>query len=472
MIFPEQGFLRECQSILTLYLGTILAGFNMGFSAIAIPDIQSELEIRQNTNYTESQFVLPSIDATGEQLSWFASSVNIGQIIGCFCGGYIAGKYGPKFAIQISCIIGVVGWLLMSVSPHLSLLIIGRIICGFGSSFSSANCSMLVAQFSSKRWRGAFLSLFALMVGTGILISYILGAGLYWRYVAAVPPILYFLLCGALFFIPESPIWLLGHKGERQAKDSLVWLRCTDDVDDEIVEIKATMEKQSHGLTMKEAMKNLSKPNIRTPFLIILFNFFFIMFSGPFAVIFYSVDIYKNSGVQANDHVAAIISAAVRVGGGIIGIFLIQRFPRVKLAALSINIMGLSMTILGVALYFKSIGFEGQLIQTLPLIFVTLYMFAFGAGAGPLQWVLLAELLPPEYKVLSGLIGSCATGVVFIVTKAFPTMLIHLTPHGTYWLFASVALSSNFFYIFLVPESKGKTPLEMQKMFNKTKDDN
>ena len=54
---------------------------------------------------------------------------------------------------------------------------------------------------------------------------------------------------------------------------------------------------------------------IRTPFLIILFNFFFIMFSGPFAVIFYSVDIYKNSGVQANDHVAAIISAAVRVGG-------------------------------------------------------------------------------------------------------------------------------------------------------------
>ena len=39
------------------------------------------------------------------------------------------------------------------------------------------------------------------------------------------------------------------------------------------------------------------------------------MFSGPFVVVFYSVEIYKNSGVEVNEHVAAIISAAVRVGG-------------------------------------------------------------------------------------------------------------------------------------------------------------
>ena len=45
------------------------------------------------------------------------------------------------------------------------------------------------------------------------------------RYVATIPPILYFILFGVFFFIPESPIWLLGHKEESQAKKSLAWLR-------------------------------------------------------------------------------------------------------------------------------------------------------------------------------------------------------------------------------------------------------
>ena len=79
--------------------------------------------------------------------------------------------------------------------------------------------------FSSMKWRGAFLSLFALMVGFGILLCYSLGIGLYWRYVATVPPILYILLAIGLCFIPESPIWLLGHKGESEAREALQWIR-------------------------------------------------------------------------------------------------------------------------------------------------------------------------------------------------------------------------------------------------------
>ena len=75
------------------------------------------------------------------------------------------------------------------------------------------------------KWRGIFLSLFALMVGFGILICYSFGIELSWRYVASLPPVLYILLAIALFFIPESPIWLLGHKGDQEARKALQWLR-------------------------------------------------------------------------------------------------------------------------------------------------------------------------------------------------------------------------------------------------------
>ena len=57
------------------------------------------------------------------------------------------------------------------------------------------------------------------------------------------------------------------------------------------------------------------------------------------------------------------------------------------------------------------------------------------------------------------------TIAVFLVTKLFPTRLASLSPPATYWAFASVSLASNFFYFFLMPETRGKTALEVKQMF-------
>jgi hypothetical protein len=40
------------------------------------------------------------------------------------------------------------------------------------------------------------------------------------------------------------------------------------------------------------------------------------------------------------------------------------------------------------------------------LIAVITYMVGFCGGVGPLQWVWIGELVPPEYKIFSGLIIS------------------------------------------------------------------
>lgn len=78
---------------------------------------------------------------------------------------------------------------------------------------------------SSMKLRAGFLSLFTLMLGAGILLCYCVGTGLYWRYAASVPPVLYILLVVGLCFVPESPIWLLGHMGHTEARVALKWLR-------------------------------------------------------------------------------------------------------------------------------------------------------------------------------------------------------------------------------------------------------
>ena len=80
----DPGLRRELQAILTLYIGPLLSGFSMGFSAVAVPDMKEEMRLEIKLNFScpalptrpcfrsnSSLSVIPAIQATGEQLSWF-----------------------------------------------------------------------------------------------------------------------------------------------------------------------------------------------------------------------------------------------------------------------------------------------------------------------------------------------------------------------------------------------------------------
>ena len=229
--------------------------------------------------------------------------------------------------------------------------------------------------------------------------------------------------------------------------------------------MQETKENQDHGLTMTEAIRNLRRSEIRTPFLLIFTSYLFVMWSGPIVIVFYAVEIFEKAGAT-DQYMSAIISASVRVLGGVVGIFIIRLMPRVRLAMVSMTLLSVSMFTLGAVFYVKQYH-QSQLLDILPVCCVALYQFSYGAGVSPLGHVFLGELMPPEYKVLAGLNLSLTVMSIFITTKMFPTMLELLGPHWTYWMFGSVALISNAFYYFFVPETKGKSLVEIQKGFKK-----
>jgi len=307
--------------------------------------------------------------------------------------------------------------------------------------------------------------MFSFMIGIGILCCYSLGAGVYWRYVSFVPTIFCLIMTISMSFIPESPIWLLSHEGEDKAKSALQWLRYNEDVTEELNDLRATREQQSHGLTAMEAVKNLSSPHVGKPFLIICVNFFLILFSGPFVLVFYIVEIYKDAGLDVNDYIAAIISTIVRICGGITGIFLARKLPRRIHSMISCTLMGVSLIILGAVFYLKLNAWKSPILNILPVICVSLFQFSYGSGAGPLQWVFVGELLPPEYKVLSGILVSINATLMFIIIQIFPTLVENLSSFGTYWIFASFALSCNVLYYFVLPETKDLSLLEIKQLF-------
>ena len=69
---------------------------------------------------------------------------------------------------------------------------------------------------------------------------------------------------------------------------------------------------------------------------------------------------------------------------------------------------------------------------------------------------------------IAGLSVSIGTLAIFVITKIFPLLQTLLGQHGTYWLLGSVALSSNMFFYFFVPETKGKSYVEIQQHFGKS----
>ena len=74
--------------------------------------------------------------------------------------------------------------------------------------------------------------------------------------------------------------------------------------------------------------------------------------------------------------------ASIRVAGGILGIFLVQKLPRVKLNMVMMTVMSLTMAALGSVLYVKEklpdCGCTS--LDVIPVIAATLNMFCFGAG--------------------------------------------------------------------------------------------
>jgi len=459
------GSWRECQAVLILYLGILLTGVNVGFSAVAIPDILAEASAATDENITS---VIPPINATREELSWFASSVDLGLITGSFFGGWLGSRFGPKRTISASSIPGILSWIIISTSSHLATLIVGRVLAGVSYSISVVNISLLVSQYSCKERRGAYLSLFTLAYSSGILLVYVLGSLLYWRIVAACPVVLYVLLALGLSLLPESPLWLLSNGARNDACRALQWLRGEDgDIERELEDLVRTQENQENKLGLKQALKNLQYPDIYRPFLLISVNFLLVTLTGAPAITYYAIQVFQDVGVAGGEYFSAIILGIVRVLGGIVAIFVIHKFPRTILANITVFVMAVCMIALGTILYIHPHMEDNVMPGVFSVVCIIIYMFFDNVAAAPLLFVWLGELLPPEYTVLSGVIGVYSGLVLFLLISVFPVMLVHLAPYGTFWLFASICLACNVFYVRFMPETKGMTILEIKTMFQR-----
>ena len=155
-----------------------------------------------------------------------------------------------------------------------------------------------------------------------------------------------------------------------------------------------------------------------------------------------------------------------------VSIFVVDKAGRRILLIVSGTIMALSLTTLG--LYFYIIYEIDPTIEEslswLPLATLTIFMIGYSVGFATLPFLLMGELLPSQYRnILGGIASSFNLLHTFLVLKLFTTLETAVGYYGVFWIYAANSFAATIFVYLFLPETKGKTLKEIEKLFTANK---
>ncbi len=412
---------------------------------------------------------------TPAQTGWAISSALVGCLIGAFISDFISGRFGRKASMFLAAIFFLACSVGTAVPETFSVFIIFRIVGGVGVGLASMVVPMYIAEIAPAEKRGALVAYNQLAIVIGIVVVYFVNylialqgdadwnLNFGWRYMfasEAIPSLLYLVL---VFFIPESPRWLL-EKGESARAGKI--LQRFNPV--ESVAILLTDVTASLAGNQKQSWKLLLSPGMRRALTVGIGLSVFQQITGINAILYYAPEIFKSFGSNAN---ASLLETSIlgvtNLIFTIVSIALVDKVGRKPLLIVGSLGMLASLAVVGYAAYHHLTG-------SWLLVFLMLFMGSFSISWGPVVWVLLAEIFPNRVR---GLALSIAVFIQwaanFAVSQTFPMLTenpgLKRIFNGAFpfWLFAVFCLVALFFVWKSVPETKNKALEEMDALWEK-----
>lgn len=421
------------------------------------------------------------IDAThyGDAATFYHGATVSSALIGCIIGGIISGIFATRFGRKNSLIAASVMFFISAVgsgypemiffndSTSVSTLLVSfnfyRILGGIGVGLASAICPMYIAEMSPANIRGKLVSWNQFAIIFGMLVVYFVNYFIVfgkeadwinttgWRqmffsesFVAAAFGIL-------LFVVPETPRYLaLNHQDDKALKI--------------LTKINGSEKAQMIMAEIKETVHAKVEKVLTYGWKVLLIGILLSVFQqavGINVVLYYAPTIFKGLGF-GNDAAMwqTVIMGVVNIIFTLVAIFTVDKFGRKPLLIIGSIGMAIGMFAIGTLAFYKIIGVS-------TLIFIVIYTAAFMMSWGPICWVMISEIFPNTIRGKAVAIAVAAQWIAnFIVSSTFP-VLEHFSMTFTYLLYGVMAVISAFFVWKMVPETKGKTLEEMEKLFRK-----
>src|SRR3989449_3895124 len=390
------------------------------------------------------------------------SGVLLGATIGAIFGGKAADRSGRRRVLLVTAAIFGIGALASAVAPSPAILIASRVVLGSAIGLASTNIPVYLSEVAPPQARGWVVSLFQLAVTVGIVVAYLTDyafagvEGWRWMLGLAVAPALVF--GTGMFFLPETPRWLIRGGQHEVAHRVLVRIREVPDVNVEIEEIKASLAQQTESGRWVDLLSRQVRPALVVGLGLAIFQ----QITGINTVIYYAPKILQTGGFNsASGAILATVGVGVvNVGMTIIAMFLVDRAGRRPL--LLVGIAGMIITLGGLGLSFRISNPSGQ-VAWVAVICLMGYVASFAISLGPIFWLLIAEIYPLKIRGLAE--GTAATfnwGSNLIVSLTFLTLVEQLGASSTFLLYAFASVASWLFAYYLAPETKGRTLEEIE----------
>ena len=274
-----------------------------------------------------------------------------------------------------------------------------------------------------------------------------------------VPALLFFLI---IFFIPESPRWLVLKNKEMRA--SRILQRIYGSKSESEVQISAI--RQVAGGESKSEWSLLLRPGILKAVIIGASIAILGQFMGVNAVLYYGPSIFQESGLSSGDSLFyQVLVGMVNMLTTVLALVIIDKVGRKKLVYYGVSGMIISLVL--IAFYFIK-GAELQIPSTALLIFFLSYIFCCAISICAVIWVLLSEMYPIKVRGLAMSIAGFSLWIgTFLIGQLTPWMLQNLTPAGTFLIFAGMCVPYILIIWKLVPETTGKSLEEIEKNWDK-----
>lgn len=406
------------------------------------------------------------IDASQESI--IASILSVGAALGPFPFGYLADKIGRKRTLIGTGVNIFVSTIILAFTDEVKMYYLARLLYGISNGGILTVLNMYVAEITEGHNRGQFSCIMGIIFGLGILFPYSVGPFLSVRNfcLSSLLPLTIFLVFYTIY-CPDSPVYLV-KKDETEAVSALVNLRdkSEDEVQRELKDLHIVLENQKNektGIAEIFRTRGTRKAFVVSGGLLIIQQL-----SGINAVISFLENIFAATGSSMSPQVATIFIGVVQVLTVMVTASVIDKLGRRFLLIFSIIGCSASLAFLGGYFFLQKHKYISlQYFWWLPVACLFVYIICYNLGLGPVPWTILSEIFPNNVKFsAAGLATFMGSGVSFLVTMAFPILNQNLGMAGSFWLFGISLVAGLIFSFLIVPETKGKTLIEIQQIFN------
>ena len=417
------------------------------------------------------------------QQGWYVGCALVGSIVGVLFAGILSDKFGRKLTMIISASLFSVSALGCAVCADFTQLVLYRIIGGVGVGVVSIVSPLYISEVAVAQYRGRLVSLYQLAVTIGFLGAYLVnyqlltwsesgvlsGAPLLdkifisevWRGMLGmetIPALMFFII---IFFIPESPRWLIVRGQENRAMNILerIYGSATEAAG-QLDETKSVLTEESSS-----EWSMLLKPGIMKAVVIGVSIAMLGQFMGVNAVLYYGPSIFENAGLSGGDSLFyQILVGLVNTLTTVLALVIIDKVGRKKLVYYGVSGMIVSLILIGLYFLFgEALGISSLFL----LAFFLFYVFCCAVSICAVVFVLLSEMYPTKVRGLAMSIAGFALWVgTYLIGQLTPWMLQNLTPAGTFFLFALMCVPYMLIMWKLVPETTGKSLEEIEKYWN------